>query len=104
MRPYMSEDFYPLTQVSDRSDAWCASQFDRPSESDGIVEIFRRENSPYETARFFLFGIDKTADYVFRDADDEKETRISGADLAEMGFCVTLEKKRSSKIYFYKKA
>lgn len=104
VRPFMSEDFYPLTQVSDRTDAWCAAQFDRSSENDGIVEIFRREDSPYETARFELFNIDKTADYIFTDADDNKKTTISGAELSEKGFCVTLKEKRSSKIFFYKKA
>lgn len=103
VRPYMSEDFYPLTQVSDRSDIWCAAQFDRPSEHDGIVQIFRRENSPYETASFALFGIDQTANYIFTDADDGKEMAISGAELAEKGFCIGLKEKRTSKIYFYKK-
>lgn len=103
VRPYMSEDFYPLTEVSDRTDVWCAAQFDRPSQNDGVVQIFRRENSPYETARFGLFGIDPAADYLFTDADDPKEIPISGADLAEKGFCITLKEKRSAKIYFYKK-
>ncbi len=103
VRPYLSEDFYPLTEVSDRKDVWCAAQFDRPSENDGIVQIFRRENSPCETASFGLFGIDKNADYIFTDADGQTEITISGAELAEKGFCVTLKEKRSAKIYFYKK-
>lgn len=104
IRPYMSEDFYPLTQVSDRTDVWCAAQFDRPEQNDGIVQVFRRENSPYETASFGLFHIDQSANYIFTDADDEKEVKVSGAELAENGFCVTLKEKRSAKIYFYKKA
>ncbi len=103
VRPYMYEDFYPLTQVSDRTDVWSAAQFDRPSQNDGIVQIFRRENSPYDSASFDLFGIDKSATYTFTDADDQKEITVNGAELAEKGFCVALKEKRSAKIYFYKK-
>lgn len=103
VRPYLSEDFYPLTEVSDRKDIWCAAQFDRPEQNDGIVQIFRRENSPYETANFSLSGVDKTANYIFTDADNQKEIEISGAELTEKGFCITLKEKRSAKIYFYKK-
>ena len=103
VRPFMSEDFYPLTEVSDRTDVWCAAQFDRPEQGDGIVQIFRRENSPYETASFRLSGIDPSADYIFTDADDQTQTTVRGAELTEKGFCVALKEKRSAKIYFYKK-
>ena len=37
VRDYFTEDFYPLTELSDRLDAWLAVQFDRPSKKDGIV-------------------------------------------------------------------
>lgn len=104
VRPFMSEDFYPLTEVSDRTDVWCAAQFDRPLQGDGILQIFRRENSPYKTAEFSLCGIDRTGSYVFTDADGGDEITIDGNTLAEQGFCVTLNAKRSSKIFFYRKA
>lgn len=100
VRPFMSEDFYPLTQISDRTDIWCASQFHRPKENDGILIIFRRENSPYETAEFNLYDIDESAVYTLEDADADTEV-VSGKELAN--FKVTLENKYSSKIYFYKK-
>ena len=99
----MTEDFYPLTQVSDRNDIWSAAQFDRPSEGDGIVQVFRREKSPYERARFDLFSIDKTCDYVFTDADDGSEVIVSGKELVEKGFVVNIEEKRMAKLFFYKK-
>ncbi len=104
VRPFMEEDFYPLTQISDRTDTWCASQFDRPSQKDGMVQVFRREHSPYERASFRLFGLDRSGNYIFTDAADEAQTIISGEELAETGFCVALKEKRTSKIYFYKKA
>ena len=104
VRPYMTEDFYPLTQVSSRKDVWSACQFDRPSQGDGMVQVFRRDHSPYETAAFCLYNIDKNADYIFTDADDESQFVISGASLLEKGFPVSMKEKYSSKIYFYKKA
>ena len=99
----MSEDFYPLTEVSDRKDIWCAAQFDRPEQNDGIVQIFRREKSPYQIAKFNLYNIDKTCNYIFTDADSNCEIIVSGNDLYENGLTVEMKEKRSSKLFFYKK-
>ncbi len=101
VRPYFSEDFYPLTEVTDKLDVWCAMQFHRPTEQDGIVELFRRENAPYETACFRLRGLDENADYLFEDADGGSFT-LSGRELVEKGFSVTIPERRKAKIYFYK--
>lgn len=101
VRPYLSEDFYPLTEPSHKDDVWCAMQYDRPEKRDGVVEIFRRENSPYETARFHLRGIDKNASYLFCDADGG-EFEISGSALFSDGLEICIKEKRKAKIYFYK--
>lgn len=101
-RPYFSEDFYPLTEFSDQLDTWCAMQFDRPSKNDGIVQVFRRENSPYESARFSLGGIDETGNYLFEDADGGEFT-TTGKTLVQNGFEVELPNKRTAKLYFYKR-
>ena len=103
VRPYMSEDFYPLTEVSDRSDTWSAAQFHRPEQGDGIVQLFRRENSPYETAVFLLKGIVPDCSYVFTDADSGEKTEVAGAVLLEKGLSVSMPEKRSSRLYFYEK-
>jgi len=103
VRPFISEDFYPLTEVSDRKDIWCAAQFDRPEQNDGIVQIIRRENSPYEIAKFSLYHIDKTCNYIFTDADSNCEIIVSGNELCETGLTVEMKEKRSSKLFFYKK-
>ena len=102
VRPYFSEDFYPLTEYSEKEDVWCAMQFDRPAEDDGIIQVFKRENSPYETARFFLRGIDINKQYLFTDID-EGEFVISGKELKENGLLLKISEKRKAKIYFYKK-
>lgn len=101
VRPYFSEDFYPLTEFSDKHDTWCAMQFDRPSENDGIIQVFRRENSPYETASFSLGGINENCNYLFKDIDGEEFT-VSGKELMKEGFKINISDRRVAKIYFYK--
>ena len=80
VRPYFCEDFYPLTESSDKLDIWCAAQFDRPSQNDGIIQVFRREKSPYETAIFTLGAIDENRKYIFTDIDGG-EFSIDGKNL-----------------------
>lgn len=52
VQKYLLGDYYPLTSHSLASDVWAAWQFDRPEIGAGIVQVFRRSNSPCETARF----------------------------------------------------
>lgn len=103
VRPYFSEDFYPLTEDSSKQDVWTAFQFDRPEENDGIIQVFRRAKSPYETANFKLGNIDVNGNYIFTDADDDSSFTLSGKELNENGFNITVKTKRTAKIYFYKK-
>ena len=100
VRPFFSEDFYPLTELSEKLDVWCAMQFNRPDKNDGIIEVFRRENAPYETACFVLRGLDESADYLFTDADGGEFT-VSGKELSQNGLKITVHDKRKAKIYFY---
>ncbi|MGN1099204.1 MAG: hypothetical protein ACI4S9_02570, partial [Christensenellales bacterium] len=102
VRPYFSEDFYALTELSENDDVWCVMQFNRPEQGDGIVEAFRRKDAPYETASFLLKGLDGNADYLFSDADGG-EFEIDGKALAENGLKITIPEKGKAKIYFYKK-
>lgn len=101
LRPYFSEDFYALTEPCDKTDTWCAAQFNRPEQSDGIVQVFRRENAPYETAIFALRGLDKERKYRFTDLDGG-EFVFDGNELLNEGFKVTVSEKRKAKIYMYK--
>ena len=100
VRPYFSEDFYPLTAISSSPDTWCASQFDRPSESDGMLIVIRRPASPFEQARFPLHAIDESASYELEDVDGGCRT-VSGKEL-KSGFALTLPKGKAS-IFFYRK-
>ena len=102
VRPYFYEDFYPLTQISERTDIWSAAQYDRPDKGNGIVQVFRREDSPYTDASFTLFAIQSDKTYVFCDADTDEVVKISGKKLIENGFSVHIPEKRTAKLYFYK--
>jgi len=101
LRPYFSEDFYPLTKVSEEIDVWAGMQFDRPGKGDGIIQLFRREEAPYECAVFKLFAIDESKEYEIEDLDGGEKIRISGEKLKE-GFFVTIKEKRKAKIFIYK--
>lgn len=101
VRPFYSEDFYPLTEYSDKLDVWCAYQFDRSSQNDGMLQVFRRDNSPYETAVFKLGTIDTSKEYTFTDIDDNSVFKISGKQLKENGLQLTVKEQRTAKIYIY---
>lgn len=101
VRPYFAEDMYPLTIPSDATDVWSAVQFDRPAERDGILQVFRREDSPYEKATYMLGGINVGDTYVFEDADTGESFAVSGKDLFEKGLSVEVMEKRCAKLYFY---
>lgn len=101
IRPYLSEDFYPLTEPSPKLDVWCAAQYHCPDRGDGVLQIFRRENAPYETAVFPLHGIDRNADYILEDLDGG-EIRLSGMEMTNLR--ITIETPRTAKIYMYRKA
>lgn len=102
LRPYFSEDFYPLTKASEELDVWSAMQFHRPAERDGIVQIFRREEAPYESASLRLFGLDPEKSYAFEDIDGGTPLVLRGNALLSEGLPVTVKEKRKAKIYLYK--
>lgn len=101
MRPYLTEDFYPLSEVSTNNDVWCAMQYDRPDKDDGLIIACRRENSPYEKACYKLGGVKNNKEYVFYDADGG-EFAISGKELGEKGLELVISQRRKAKLYFYK--
>ncbi len=101
VRPYYSEDIYPLTQPSEATDIWSAVQFDRPAQHDGILQIFRREASPYDHAVYMLGGISRDRIYEFTDADTGESRKLTGEALLSNGFSVSIPEKRTAKLFFY---
>lgn len=100
VRPYLSCDVYPLTSPDAAKDIWSAIQYHDPESDSGVILAFRRENAPYSQAEFSLSGISAEKEYIFEDVDGETEL-ISGKELTENGFSLTIKEKRASKLIFY---
>lgn len=56
-------DYYPLTSYTLRHDQWVAWQFHKPDTDEGIVQAFRRQDSPYESVSVPLSGLIASQSY-----------------------------------------
>jgi alpha-galactosidase len=101
---YYYGDYYPLAAYSTQEDTWAAFQFDRPESEDGLVEVFRRPQSPFETARLPLRGLEPASQYVVTDLDASGSKEFSGRELIDAGLPVTIKSKPGSTIITYKRA
>jgi alpha-galactosidase len=101
--PNFLGDFYPLTSYSTDPKVWMAWQYDRPEIGVGLVQAFRRRDSPLSEQRFPLNGLDTNAQYVVRDLDTDDEIQISGAELVERGLSIVLSEPRSASLIEYRK-
>lgn len=99
VRPYLSCDFYKLVEYSLDDTGWTAWQYDRPEEGDGVVLLFRRPDSPFDTLPVTLKGLEAGAVYRFTDADTGETFEAAGGSTVA---CKLLAK-RSSKVWFYEK-
>ncbi len=100
VRPYFAGDVYHLTAPIKDSTAWCAIQWDRPEQGDGMVQVFRREQSPYSEAFLPLRRVDPNKLYHFSDIDGGEFT-VSGKELAENGLHLIIRERRVAKLLFY---
>jgi alpha-galactosidase len=100
--PLMLGDFYPLTGHHIENDVWMAWQFDRPDLNRGMVQVFRRPDSPYEQARFRLGGLDREARYRLRDLNrSEWDVEVVGAELMDAGLTIIIEERPESRVILY---
>ncbi|MBI4662190.1 MAG: alpha-galactosidase [Verrucomicrobia bacterium] len=98
-------DFYPLTPWTRDDHAWMAWQFDRPETGEGMVQVFRRHNSFYETARFKLRGLEPNARYSVSNLDaPEAKQPFSGRELLEKGLPAALPGAPSVAVLIYQRA
>ncbi|MBI5085673.1 MAG: alpha-galactosidase [Candidatus Solibacter usitatus] len=96
-------DYYPLTPYTLDAVSWMAWQFDTPAKGEGMVQAFRRPESPFETARFKLRGLDANATYAVTDLDGKGESVMSGAELMERGIPVTINASPGAAIVAYRR-
>ena len=101
---YLWADYYPLTSWSFEPDVWMAWQFNRPETGSGIVQAFRRPQSPYETARLKLRDLDGAATYTIHNFDADGQQRATGQDLMEKGLLITLPQQPGAAIFVYERA
>jgi len=101
---YYGQDYYPLTPYSLDESTWLAWQYVAYDASGGIVQIFKRSQSPYETSRLRMYGLDPDANYVFEDFDGNPDIRCSGKELMEKGLPITIHERRSSRILEFHRA
>jgi len=95
-------DYYPLTSYSLDKDVWMAWQFDLPDSGEGVVQVFRRDDSEEESAHFRLHGLEANATYEMENLDGGKATH-SGRELMGKGLAVTITRKPTAVLFAYKR-
>ena len=100
---YMLGDYYPLTSYSLENTVWMAWQFDRPDLREGMVQAFRRSESPYESARFLLGGLEPDAKYSLTDLDSGDTEQFTGHELMQDGLLITIRQRPSAPVILYRK-
>jgi alpha-galactosidase len=100
---YYLGDYYPLTPYSLEPDVWIAWQFDCPDTGEGVVQAFRREESPDNVAVYRLRGLQVEATYAVTDLDSEAVQHLSGHTLTEDGLRVEMNTRPAAVIFRYRK-
>ena len=99
-------DYYPLTSYSLDADQWIAWQFDRPEAGEGLIQVFRRDASPFESAQLPLQGLTPAARYRVAPAsplNPGEPVEMTGADLIEKGLPVAIPSKPGWAFFTYKR-
>ena len=68
----------------------------------GVVQVFRRGESIYESARLPLRGLDPASSYSITNLDPGEPRSMSGRELMEKGLPVSLTARPDSAIYTYR--
>lgn len=102
--PCFLGDFYPLMPYQLDAKLWMAWQFDLPESGAGMVQVFRREHSDYEAARFPLRGLDPEARYAVTDLDNPASpVELSGRELKGPGLRVVLNTRPAAAMVQYQR-
>ena len=105
LRKYFYGDFYPLIFHSYAYDEWCAYQYNRPEEGDGVALVFRRDESPILTAELNLKGLDPNAKYevdIYGESFKKLKTiKMKGSKL--MAYPLTIKTRPGSALIEYRK-
>ena len=100
---YMLGDYYPLNSYSLDNATWIAWQFDLPERGRGMIQAYRRSESPYESARFALHGLEPDGRYVVSNLDGGPAQKLTGRELTEHGLLLKAPTRDSAIVMFYEK-
>jgi alpha-galactosidase len=103
LRPLYDGDYYPLTGYSTANDVWMAYQLDRPDLGQGMVVALRRPESPYESVRLPLHGLQESRSYRVRDLDSKAESTHRAKELLTEGLALGLKSKPGSAVLLYER-
>lgn len=104
IRPYLLGDFYPLFPHSADETLWYGHQFHRPDLDEGLVQVFRRQDSPYTHADLKLRGLTANAIYRIVDLDrPRRKCELSGKDLMETGLSVNADHAPQARVLVYRR-
>jgi alpha-galactosidase len=94
-------DFYPLTPYSLANNVWVGWQYNSPEKGEGLVQAFRRADSPNASVVLKLHGLDPTTEYTLTDLDSTGPQRLSGRELMDRGLTVKLPNAPAAKVVMY---
>lgn len=97
----LNGDYYPLTPYSLADTDWIAWQFDWPAKSEGAVQVFRRGHCNDRARTFHLNGLDPKASYEITNFDINGTVTMSGRELMDNGFTVTIPSQPGAAIITY---
>jgi alpha-galactosidase len=100
VRPLLIGAWYPLLPYSRNRAAWMASQFHRPDLDEGMILVFRHEDSDLKTIELELHGLEAERTYELSFRSSKEKKRAKGMDLTR-GLRVTLPKRRRSELIRY---
>jgi len=100
--PCFLGDFYPLMPYSLAEDVWMAWQFDLPESGTGVVQAFRRRESPYSSTSLPLQALDASVQYRVRNLDEAESRVVAGAELLK-GLTVTAPQKAAALTFTYER-
>lgn len=103
VRPYIFGDYYPLTPYSLDAKAWVGWQFDRPDLGEGMVQLFRRQDSAEESIEVRLRGLEPRATYTLTDHDAAGTSSMTGRQLMDEGLTITIQARPGSALITYKR-
>ena len=99
VRPYLSGDFYPLTDCT-LERPWLAYQFDRSDLKQGFALIFKRTAAEGDTFTFAPRGLDPQAHYAVSFEAAGTHAVYTGAELAK-GVQVKVDKTPGAELVIY---